>query len=144
MSNLYTITIGVFALAGLIIGIWSWKNISKAKKSEAWPKIDGVITSSDSMNNKENLMPEIEYSYQVDEQTHTGKLELATSDVAMPGHAEKHAEKYPLNSTIEVYYDPENPEVSTLEPGVRKDDWFIFWLCVGSLLTGVIFIFFNI
>ena len=144
MSNLYAILIGLFALSGLVVGIWSWKNITKAKKTETWTKIDGVITSSGNKANKNNIMPKIEYSYKVAEQTHTGTLELVTSDVAMPGHAENHADKYPMDSTITVFYDPEHPEVSTLEPGVRKDDWFIFWLCAGSLVTGLAYLFFNV
>ena len=144
MSNLYSIIIGLFALSGLLLSIWSWRNISKAKKSTKWPKVEGRITSATSSSETEDMKPQVEYCYTVNAQNYTGTLSLPSGDVHLSDYAKVHAEKYPIDSSVTVYYDPESPENSTLEPGVRDDDWLIFWLCVGALGTGTAYLLFNI
>ena len=144
MSNFYSIIIGLFAFSGLLLSIWSWRNISEAKKSSNWPKIVGVITASSSSVESNDLMPHMEYSYIVDEKTYNGTLKLVSGDVHMPDYAKNHVEAHPIDSPIDVYYDPKNPEDSILEPGIRKDDWFLFCLSVGALVMGSGYLFFNV
>lgn len=144
MSNFYALIIGLFALMGLLLGIWSWRNISKAKKQTSWSSVEGEVVKTTSSTEAGDFKPKVEYRYTVTDQTYDGFLALATSDVVLHECATSQLDKYPIGGSITVYFDPENPEDSTLEPGVKSDDWFIFWLCAGALGTGVTFLWLNI
>ena len=144
MANIYTILIGVFGLLGIVAAVWSWRNMSKGARTESWPKVDALVITSKPSVEKNNLMPLIEYSYTVDNKAYTDTLKLASGDVQMPGHAENFVEKYPLNSSIEIFYDPKNPSFTTLETGARSDDVFIFWTAIIALALCTIYTIYNV
>lgn len=144
MDNLYVVIIGLFALSGLVTGTWSWLKISKARRSENWIKTEGKVVKITAAVDMADLTPRVEYAYAVDGNTYQGVFSLDHSDVVLPEFATEYEGKYPLNSLLDVFYNPENNEESTPEPGVKKDDWFIFGLCVSTLVTGVLYIVFNV
>ena len=52
--------------------------------------------------------------------------------------SKRYVEKYPEGSQVRVYYDPENPETSTLEPGPGQGDWLVLAIGLGTLVFGVL------
>lgn len=144
MANLYVLIIALFALSGLGVAIWSWSHISKARKRSNWLMVKGTVVEMISSEKSKDMTPRVKYTYGVDEKTYNGVLVLANSDVVLPELATENDAKYPIGSEIDVFYDPANAEDSTPEPDVKKDDWFIFWLSTGALVTGILYILFNV
>lgn len=100
-----------------------------ALSSYAWPDVKGSIVKSriDVRNNhtlnKSHInvyYPEIEYIYSVVDKNYIGST-IGVSDYGSSerNHAEVLVSRYEIGSTVDIYYDPENPSQSLLEPGLK-------------------------
>jgi hypothetical protein len=125
----------VLLVAAPVAAIFAYSTYCKAKASADWPSIDGTIThSSVEMKRRKARVyyePQIEYHYKVGGQEYTGTRlsfvlrEFDTSEEA----AQATSNKYPLNSTQKVFYDPADPASCTLVPGTTS---------TGSLLIALV------
>ncbi|MGD8569916.1 MAG: DUF3592 domain-containing protein [Gammaproteobacteria bacterium] len=138
MFNPYTIILGLFIAAGLLATLWGWLIIARARKTQQWPSVEGTIEES-FMDNKE-LFPRISYSYAIDGQAYKRSMEFPGDVTPSQEFARSYLEKYPLGSQVKVYYNPENPDVTTLEPGVGKGDWLVLAIGLGMLIFGVLLV----
>lgn len=95
-----------------------WK---RGNASMYWPTTQGDIVQSVVQRDSEaRFFPQVQYTYSVagerfqsDTITYRGhSLDLAT--------AESYTARYPVGSRVTVYYDPDCPAISLLEPGVRR------------------------
>lgn len=141
--NLYIIILILFTIAGLFICIREWRHIKNQKKSDQWLSIEGVIVESKPYNPVGSLLPVIKYSYQIEDSTFTNDFEFPPGTAAMPEFSKSYMEKYPEGKTINVFYNPEDANQSTLEPGQQKDDWLIFGIGVLTTITGIVFLVFG-
>ena len=57
--------------------------------------------------------------------------------------ARSYVEKFPVGKEVAVYYDPQAPVNATLEPGMRKGDWMVFAIGVGTIVFGLILLVFH-
>ncbi|TPW18584.1 MAG: hypothetical protein FD130_151 [Halothiobacillaceae bacterium] len=144
MLNLYGLVVWTLGFVGLALLYWSWRRIKKSNTIKKWPMAEGVIEISNPSSVENNFTPLVKYSYTVEKKSHTGVLHIESDGTAMPSDSVNTVKKYPVNAKVDVFYDPNNPEISTLEPQVKKDEKLIFWLCAGSLVTGFTFVLFNI
>ena len=46
--------------------------------------------------------------------------------------------RFPTGTKVLVYYDPEQPDHATLEPGPGQGDWLVFALGLGTLIFGIV------
>jgi len=46
-------------------------------------------------------------------------------------------EKYPEGFLVQVFYDPQNPENVTLEPGPAEGDWLVLAIGLGMFVLGI-------
>lgn len=115
-------------LSGGIFGLHTGiKAASLAKASRSWPSSQGRILSSEigkrrSQGKKHGrrtiYSAKIEYEYYVNGITYISKrVSFGDYGSSNPAHARSIIARYPSNSTVTVYFNPENPIVSVLEQG---------------------------
>jgi hypothetical protein len=143
MLNPYTIIISLFIIAGLLTTMWGLWIIVQGRKTLQWPSVEGVIQESDIASDKDDLLPHILFRYSVGQANYEQTMQFPGDITPTQEFATSYVQKYPAGSRIPVYYDPENPEIATLEPGPGKGDWLVFAMGLGTLLFGIVFYVFG-
>ncbi len=102
-------------------------------KASSWPSVKGVITSASAKrveHSKERYVIEVEYKYSVGHKSFTGNrlsnlnnlLDRIEKDIAL--------KRYAADSSVTVYYDPNNHQNAYLVPGA---DLVVYVLWLASL-----------
>lgn len=143
MHNTYSIILGLFVLAGVFTSIWGWTIIRSAKQTLQWPKTDGHIKISEPASTLDAHLPHIVYDYTAEGQQYQSTLQLPGGTTPSPELAARYVERFPAGATIQVAYNPDQPDISTLEPGPRDGDWLIFSIGLGATVFGILFLFFS-
>lgn len=110
--------------------------------SENWAETNGkVISSYAKLEAKKGYRPNIIYRYKVNGKTYENDV-LGYGIYYIPfinnqRKAQEKAQQYPQDSTVRVYYNPDNPELSCLEKGGSSLGYLL------SLIGGVFFIIFG-
>jgi hypothetical protein len=147
-SSLQVIVILGFLIPGLIIGALGVTTISKAKDSAKWSATNGKVVVSQLMvsgSSKGNsYSPLIRYQYHVGESQFEGQnIGFGVGFAATRRLAEPYLVKYPLESSVTVYYNPQNLGESVLENGLRKKSFFGFaaglGFCFVALWVSIVF-----
>ena len=115
----------------LMLAIWlgfvalSAKKFVRGRASINWPTITASVNSSDieaksGGNGLTFYSPKIEYQYTINNRAYKSSTFtfMGTSGLTK-NYAEKYASKYPSGSEIQVHYNPRNPEISVIIPGVH-------------------------
>jgi len=138
--NLYPIILGAVLIGGIGVSIWGWKVMSRSKIMKAWPTTTGVIEESsqgpegrDTTNS--DLLPHIVFSYQVKGSDYQCIFEFPEGTHPLPEFNKAYLEKYPVSKKVVVYYNPEQPEIATLEPETQGD-WMILTLGIMMAIGG--------
>lgn len=111
---------GIFV--GIVLTLYFIHVSYTAYKSNFWPKVNGHVTES---QNRFVL-----YDYDVNGNTFSafriryGRRGAGAFDSGLDI-------RYPLNKQVTVYYDPDNPCIAVLEPGLKLGD-------IISILFGVV------
>jgi hypothetical protein len=140
MFNAYAIILVLFIVAGLVTAIWGAVMIARARKSLSWPETSGVIEQSDLASATDDLLPNIRYAYIVDGARLSTVLRFPGGTTPSRELAEHYVARYPLGRRVAVYYDPADPQRSTLEPGPAQGDWLICFIGAAMVLLGIIFL----
>ena len=144
MFNPYSIILGLFVISSVLVSLWGLRVIVMARRTLQWPSVKGIIEESkmparsDEFN---DLLPHIEYSYSVDERIYRQVLKFSGDITPTQEFAKSYVEKYPVGASVQVYYNPANPETSTLEPGLGKGDWLILAIGLGMFFLGILLFF---
>lgn len=139
----YAIIIGGFITAGLLITAFGWRAFQKGKNTGQWPSTCGEISATRLASDENDLLPDIRFNYTIDANRYEGRVEFPPGTMPMPGFAQTQLDKYPQGSEVTVYYNPQQPEQATLEPGRAKDDWLILALGIGFTAIGLLAMFFS-
>jgi len=142
MFNPYVIILSTFGIAGAVVTLWGLMIIRKARKTLGWPSVEGAIKESSPASNSDDLMPNIRFHYQVDDQSYTCTLELPGSVSPSQELTRRYLEKYPQGKKVRVFYDPQHPERATLEPGIGSD-WMVFALGLMATVFSIGALFFS-
>ena len=143
MFNPYAIILGLFVIAGFVAALWGWFIIVKARKTQRWPVVEGVVEQSAPTSEANDLLPHILFSYTVDAHTYQRMLEFPGGTNPSPELASGYVLKYPVGVKVSVYYNPDQPGQATLEPGLTRGDWMIPVLGVAAMAFGIFALFFN-
>lgn len=143
MFNPYAIILGLFIIAGFIAAVWGWLIIAKARKTRHWPVVGGVVEQSAPTSEANDLLPHILFSYTVDGRTYQRVLEFPGGTSPSPEFATSYVRKYPVDAKVSVYYNPDQPDQATLEPGLTRGDWMIPALGVAAMAFGIFALFFS-
>ena len=141
--NYYVLIIGGFIIVGLAITAFGWRGFQKGKANKQWPSITGQISSTTLASEENDLLPDIRFSYTIDDDHYEGRVEFPPGTMPMPGFASTQIEKHPVGSPVTAYYNPQQPEQATLEPGRANDDWLILAMGIGFTAIGVLAMFFS-
>jgi len=130
--NYYLIILTLVSLGGIGIALWGWQVLRSAQKIRAWPSVEGVIKESGPSSEEDDLLPHIVYGYEVDGQALRSRFEFPSGTQPLPEFAQAYVKKYPVGATVQVFYNPEQVDQSSLEPGAQGD-WMI--LVLGILMA---------
>jgi len=142
---LVNLFLSIFVIVGMVVALQGKKRLATAKKSANWPYVEGRVISSemeidrdsDSEGTSVTYSAEVMFEYEVAGVVYSAnRVSFGQYGSSSPGHARKILNKYPADEAVKVYYDPANPEVSVLEPGVTFSTYLL-------LIGGLVFIFFG-
>lgn len=125
---------------GIFLMVMGMLSLQQGKEARSWKVVAGRITRStleekrvdtsygDGLRRSEvGYQPQIEYQYRVGDETLTGKrLSLVEKQYTQKA-GQKVLEKYPIGVTVQVHYDPENPQEAVIATGTVLSS-FIFML----------------
>jgi hypothetical protein len=120
----------LFLVIGIFIMLAGIRNRKKAEESTSWPWVQGRITNAwvetqeheDEDGSKTiTHFPRWEYEFAVSGMSYTSQ------NISFGGTRGSHREaeareglkQYPLNSEVQVFYNPSNPEEAALIPGTQ-------------------------
>ena len=141
------------AIFGLLI-YGSFKSVRKAWMSRNWQSVAGKITkskvvspsSSDNIigDRSRGLQVQVEYLAEIEGVSRIGDAIHAgfmTQSYSRLKKAQSKADDYPVDKTIDVYYNPEDHSDLLLDPGLWIGHYvlIIFWIIMLSLF-GYLFI----
>ena len=116
-------------IGGVTAIIFGIRNRKKAQESTAWPSLGGVITNAwieenteyDEDGSSTTYTPKWEYKFQVQGYEYTSqKISFGgTTGYGRRKRAQEELVKFPANSHVRVYYDPNDPNTSVLIQGTK-------------------------
>ena len=144
MDLLFSIFLLLISVFGSISILW---NLIIALKSYRWEEIEGVIYKSkkdssfgwlgSNLVHTENA--NLKYRYRVNGKKYTNDRISAFGVLGISGNIPSQIiQKYPKGKRVKIYYNPEAPERSCLEPGIGITNPFTILI----LIMGITLLFF--
>ena len=144
---------GFFFVVTLAVGtgliLLSRRNKKKAEISQSWPTTGGKVVLSeireststdDDGYTSTTFFPRVEFSYTVAGQIYESK-KLSFGGVmanSNPAKAQETIDKYPVGSSVTVYYNPEKPSEGVIERTAGPSNLLMI---IGGILLGISSIF---
>jgi hypothetical protein len=131
-------TAGGLTGAGLLIaGIYQRNRLAA---SQGWPQATGTVTGgkivSEYSNDSTGYSLALTYDYLVNGVRYTGKrIGFSRRSYSRKSRAQSELDRYPLNSGVIVYFNPEKPADAVL---VRESPGSIILIIGGIALLGVV------
>ena len=141
MLNPYSIILGLFVASGVLVTLWGVRIIFIARKTLKWPFVGGKIEESRINFGAGDLLPCIVFSYNVGEKNYQQQMTFPRDITPSQEFTKSYLEKYPVGFLVQVFYDPNNPESATLEPGPAEGDWLILVVGLAMLVLGILMFF---
>jgi hypothetical protein len=122
----------IFFLLAMIILYAAGSRLLAARASARWPATEGVIIES---------RLRLNCHYEVKGRGFVGSSVAAgPQDYYNLLEADKKVRAYPFGSKLKVYYDPNDPVVSCLEPGVFRWSGYLYLVFAGCLVSAGFFL----
>lgn len=131
-----------FGLLTVLFALTFTRMVWQASK---WPVARGRIVSSgvesyedssdDDGPNRTRYKSSVVYTYEVNGRKYSGDRVVigVTTSATIPRFAKRTARKYPVGHEVDVFYNPESPGESVLEPYSR---WhYLLWLMAAAMFT---------
>lgn len=134
------------SLAGLFLTYFASNNALNASKTKSWPTAEGTIVTSEITGSTSRYVLHIVYTYTVDSTEYSSeKIGLTNyAQYKKKVDAESAIDKYPLNSKVTVYYNPDKVDEAILKPGIRGEHAFMFFLGLIIFLAPLIGLIYSI
>jgi formylglycine-generating enzyme required for sulfatase activity len=143
---------GIFLLLLLFSAIAAWTFVAELRaqirggQSESWPSTEGEILSSDveerpfpvslGENSASYHTPVVCYEYEVNGTLYESRtFSVGSKLFLIQSRAEEVIARYPVGKKVRVYYDPNNPEMATLEPGISAGSLVLLGLKAVALIV---------
>ncbi|MBL4761986.1 MAG: DUF3592 domain-containing protein [Gammaproteobacteria bacterium] len=110
-------------IVGLVLMGFGIKNRINAYQSKFWPTVQGIVAHSSVGSERDDdefirYRVSVSYDYVLGSKSYYGRvIQFSMSDFRDEVKAKAVADKYPKGDHVTVYYEPENPDKSVLEPG---------------------------
>ena len=141
-GNANPITLGILfaVVGGITFFVWGLPPLKYSNTSKSWPSVPGTITKSEidiwRTDGKTHYQPKIVYAYTVDGKKYSSS-KITVGDPPLDNNitpAKRLQQEYPVDKTVDVWYDPEVPASSALKTGIKTND------LVLAAITGLFFI----
>lgn len=143
-----------FLLIGAVSLYFGCINLLQAQASMSWPIAQGTIEQSivkassgssgssgsfRSGGSRTTYWAEVDYRFTVDSRSFLGhRWTFGDYGSSNWSHAGDIATKYPPGSSVVVRYDPDDPEESVIDPGIKLHTWFLPGAGLIFLLPGLL------
>ena len=133
-------------LLGPVMATWGVWFLVEAYTSTSWPSVSGEIARVDVQRQIDDgdYVLRVTYRYVVGGRVHLGQRNNLGDGLSVGGaydtaaNAEAAgAERFPVGSPIDVYYDPEDPANALMSPGARWPTWVPLILGLLFFPTGL-------
>lgn len=145
--------IALFLLPALSLGafIYGMFILTRAKRSATWPSTKAMMERSAlKALRKTQIIPryvaDVSYTFTVDGKRYRGDVVAFGMNYFFANRtiAQVLIERYPAGKSVDVYYDPKQPDICTLEPGVTWRSYLPLLVSAGLLLaTGPIYLMYS-
>ena len=141
----------IFTIAGAILLMIGAGNVQDSWNSKSWPSVEGTVNQAEvrshasrgSRNSRSSTSYSIDldYSYSVDGTELTGnRLRFGEINFNRRQRADEKAKLLAAAKTVKVFYDPDEPEKSVLEPGMHGAAWLLpamgaMFFTIGTLMN---------
>lgn len=120
----------VFFAMGSGVLIYGVRNLLLADASRNWPTVKGKVTVSKMGTHRGDksttYSADVAYDYTVNGTRYTGdRVTFGSVSTSSTARARRVLNRYPKGKEVTVYYNPEDPEQSVLEPGIHGATWFL-------------------
>ncbi|MGB4270391.1 MAG: DUF3592 domain-containing protein [Spirochaetota bacterium] len=128
-----------FLIFGLVVTLAGIKMINEAKESLSWPHTEGVIVTSH-MDKRYvkgqgyQHFANITYEFEVGGEKYRGS-QISFKNLDIPD--EELLRLYPLGKKVKVYYDPDDPSYSLLEPGISIQTYTALFIGIVLLVVAI-------
>ena len=102
-----------------------------------WPTVEGIIEESSPQSDSNDLLPHIVFAYSVEGYQYHQAFQFPEGTHPLPEFNQAYLKKYPVGETVRIYYNPEHPNIATIEPGAQGD-WMILALGLIMAAGGII------
>lgn len=133
-----------------VIAAWILGNetlsLRRGKQSESWPFTEGEVVSSHVKSRHDSdgdisYSAAVRYEYVVDNTTYVSRtISFGRKLYFGRSSAEEVVATYPVGEKVTVYYDPDNPKIATLEPGISVGSFIVLGLSAVFLIVGLWFL----
>jgi len=107
-----------FGAIGLVIGLYGFREWRLANASQNWPSTTGAITQSESDFDADGGWHfNVKFSYVVGGRTYTGTRVRYGRIGTGRRSVERLERRYPVDRSVDVFYNPDDPSLSALERG---------------------------
>ncbi|BDX38198.1 hypothetical protein CYCD_15530 [Tenuifilaceae bacterium CYCD] len=133
------------SLAGLFLTYFATNNAIDAHSTKSWPTTEGTIIVSE-VTRSSRYVPHIVYTYTIDTLDYTSeKIGLTNyAQYKRESDAKVESDKYPVNSKVTVYYNPNNAEEAILKPGIKGEHILMFSIGLIIFLAPLIGLIYSI
>ena len=133
--GLLVICLGIFEMQSSLFAKNWHKTQGKILKSKVEPAVKGGSTNRGRNNVSVRFKILVEYSYVVSNQKYIGNRRNFSDSVLINEReaANKIVESLPVDGIVDVYYSPNNPEQSVLDPSFQNGS-------VGLCIFGLVFV----
>jgi len=142
LSSIFSM--GIFLLVGAGLTFWGWNILQNARASASWPTADGIVTRSQVSHSTDaeggdSYQPQVTYKYSANNSTYENNtIKFGENSYSSRRKADEIAANYPIGKSVAVYYDPEKPDRSVLEPGVSAGSYIVIGIGVFFILITLI------
>jgi len=118
---------GFFLTLLLAWFIYSAIGFTKGLSTLGWPETQGKVITCyvkrvPSSKGPSKFQPVISYSYEINSVEYVSDRYSSTMARGSSLWASEVISQHPVNSSIQVFYNPKNPKDSVLNPGLQSDD----------------------
>ena len=135
--NPYLIILGAVIAGGLGVSLWGWQTLCRSRRMGQWPTVEGVIEACEPSAEDNDLLPDIVFSYRVDDRDYRRRFTFPEGTHPLPEFTRMYMERYPVGKAVKVHYDPQHPEDATLETA-SQGEWMILALGIAMVVGGAL------
>jgi hypothetical protein len=139
----------IFVIIGWLLARFALKMTAKAQQSRLWPSTEGEISHaatlyetsrSPSGGLSATYKADIAYRYQVNGKDYSSSTISLLDVSSTAGQAQSIVDRYPDKSKVQVFYNPDDPSDSVLEPGTSTGLVLLYVVSAMFSVAGLFFL----